>query len=420
MSLEVKRREFLAYAAALAAGGIVGCKSKAAPPKPAFQGVEPRAPGGPRYVVQLLLSGGHDPVYTVDPKTRAQVEPDIDLPRTNTITEAAGLRFGEHFAPLQKHASSIAVLNGVQVGTANHDTGVKQFVRLKTRATDVMPGALDIIGTARDTQAVGTMHLGAFMRTSHSPKFFGTSDSFYFGEDNIFDMATAQKEAAPEIAELLRSQADQVRRASPTTQDNLIQVANLLERLPAAPTFRPSRVHEDYIAQSISDSLDRASWLIANDLTRCVFVDLGLLGWDTHIQNFERQLLMNSAFVEAFSRFLTTLRTTKRGGSSLLEQTLVVAGSDLGRFPKINAMNGKDHLPQTSYFFAGYGIAGGKACGQTDRSMKGQKMSFKTGTTDAAGSIPIVDDIGTTLMRLCKMDPSLYGYAGRTLECLFA
>jgi hypothetical protein len=420
MSSELKRREFLAYAAALAAGGAVGCKSKAPQPEVLLPAIEPRVPQGPRYVVQLLLSGGHDPVYAFDPKTRSEVEPDIDLPRTNPIVEASGLRLGHHFAPLQKHADSLSVLNGVQVGTANHDTGVKQFVRLKTRATDVMPGALDIIGTARDTQAVGAMHLGAFMRTSHSPKFFGTSDSFYFGNDNIFNMATAQQKAVPEIAVLLRSQAERVRGSSPTTQDNLIQVANLLERLPETPAFAPSHALGDYTAQSISDSLDRASWLISNDLARCVFVDLGLLGWDTHIKNFERQQLMNTAFVESFSRFLTTLKQTQRGGSSLLDQTLVVAGSDLGRFPKLNAMNGKDHLPQTSYFFAGYGIAGGKTCGRTDRNMKAQRMSFKTGTSDAAGAIPIVDDIGTTLMRLCKMDPSLYGYAGETLECLFA
>jgi uncharacterized protein (DUF1501 family) len=145
-----------------------------------------------------------------------------------------------------------------------------------------------------------------------------------------------------------------------------------------------------------------------------------LLGWDTHIANEPIQTELNAAFTSSFRRFLAGLTATPSSKGTLLDETLVVAGSDLGRFPRLNAMGGKDHLPQTSYIFAGHGIAGGASHGQTDSIMKALKMSLTTGQPDDRGHIPIVDDVGTTIMRLCGLDPHEFGYAGKTIECLFA
>jgi len=380
--------------------------------------------------VQLLLSGGPDPVYTLDPKEGSEVAEGIDLPKNNIIKSAGNTRLGEHFASLEKYLDRMSVLKGVQVGTANHDTGIKQFTRLKTRATDRMPSILDIVGSARDTQALGVVNLGTLFRTGHSPKFFGTSDPFYYGPDDVFSVASKYKSDGPALAEQLRREAagllagaksvKALARPDRVTVDNLLQTAEFLSRMPNVPEFRPGRLHADYSQQSMSDSLDRTMWLIKNDLTRCVHADLGLLGWDTHIQNESRQRNMSTAFASSFSRFLAALASQSNAHGNLLDNTLVIVGADIGRFPKLNAMDGKDHLPQTNFFFAGHGIAGGTSNGHTDEMMKAVPMSFKTGKADSPGQIPLVDDIGTTVLRTCGFDPEQYGYAGRTIECILS
>src|SRR5690606_21120600 len=117
-----------------------------------------------------------------------------------------------------------------------------------------------------------------------------------------------------------------------------------------------------------------------------------------HIANAERQLRMNAAFVTHFRRFLDALAATQGAHGPLAEQTLVVAGSDLGRFPRLNDMQGKDHLPQTSFFFAGPGLSTGKAFGGTGKSMQGLALDLATGATAKGTHRPYLDDVGTTIL----------------------
>jgi len=385
----------------------------------------------PRYYVQLLLSGGHDTVYTTDPKTRGEVRADIDLPQDNRIVEAAGLRFGPGFAPLSRFAGRLAFLNGVQVGTANHETGLKQFVRLKTNVAERMPGVLDIIGRQRkQEQPVGSIHLGLLHRVQHTPSYLGAPDRFYYGERTIWDaMAEAQPEELEQLAAVLQRQGQSLRkrgggalsREGQSTSDHLEQAAALISRVAQVPAFELAPGADmDYAAQAMAEGLQRAVWLIENDLTCCVFVDLGLLGWDTHQRNAARQNEINGHFVRHFTWFLDALAARKNAHGNLAEQTAVIAGSDLGRFPRLNDMLGKDHLPQTAYFFAGPGIARGRAFGQTGPEMEANPISLSSGGSPGrtSGREIILDDIGATMMVLAGLDPQRYGYDGAVLDFL--
>ena len=69
---------------------------------------------GPRYVVVLFQRGGVDGVYTLDPKSKADVGPKVDVPYdANQIVDAGGLQFGPHYAKLARWAPKMAVLRGV-------------------------------------------------------------------------------------------------------------------------------------------------------------------------------------------------------------------------------------------------------------------------------------------------------------------
>lgn len=379
----------------------------------------------PRYFVQLFLSGGHDPVYTTDPKERSEVDADIHLPEDNTIVGVNNLRLGAHFRPLERWAGELATLNGIQLGTANHDTGFKQFVRLKTNVTSRMPTAMDIISQYRDTQPLGTAYMNLSHRGLHSPRYFGYADKFYFGSENIFDhVANSDPEDLQRVAKAIRKEAESLKRAGLTsteaavTADNFTQVADFFDRVSGLEKFTPPIRVNDYTNQAMSESFDRTLWLIENDLARCVVVDLGLLGWDTHIRNGPRQTEMNTNFVTHFDRFMGELRARKNAHGTLADQTVIIGGSDMGRFPKLNDMQGKDHLPQTSFFFSGPVFKTGTAYGGTGKQMQALPLSRKDGTTTNGTHVPILDDIGTTALHIAGLDPQRYGFHGKVLDFL--
>src|SRR5262249_21743709 len=107
----------------------------------------PARPRGPRYFCSIFLSGGVDAIYTTSPKRRADVESWVDVPYApSAIVEAGSLRLGPHLASFAPLASRLAILNGVQVHTANHNTGAEQFVRMRTRTRPEMPPIFQLIG----------------------------------------------------------------------------------------------------------------------------------------------------------------------------------------------------------------------------------------------------------------------------------
>jgi hypothetical protein len=86
-------------------------------------------------------------------------------------------------------------------------------------------------------------------------------------------------------------------------------------------------------------------------------------GWDTHGRNFAIMSEYNLPYFDlAYTALLGDLEA--RG---LLDETLVVVMSEMGRTPKINANAGRDHWTYCySVVLAGAGIRGGTAFGASD------------------------------------------------------
>jgi uncharacterized protein (DUF1501 family) len=384
-----------------------------------------RATQRARYFVQILLSGGHDTLYTTDAKTTADVDAMVTLPTDNKVTTAGEHRFGPHFAPLASWAPSLTVLNGIQVRTVNHDTGQKQFFHLKTNINEDMPGALDIIAAHRAGQPLGVAYLNLSSKVMHSPAYFGTADRFYFGQGDVFEQIarTTPAELGASARVLRRQASDLQRRAAAwgeaqQTATYLGEVADFFERVASVPPLAVTTRSPDYVAQSMAESLDRALWLLEHDLCCGVVLDLGLLGWDTHIRNESKQAEMNGYFATFFDEYLDELRGRKNAHGLLADQTVTLVGSELGRFPHQNDMLGKDHLPQTSFLFAGPGIREGRSFGRTGRRMEGLPIAYRDGAAADAGRVPVLDDVGATMLHLAGLDPERYGYSGRVCDFL--
>src|SRR5581483_1441772 len=86
-------------------------------------------------------------------------------------------------------------------------------------------------------------------------------------------------------------------------------------------------------------------------------------GWDTHTRNFPILREYNLPYFDrAYSALLQDLH--ERG---LLDETLVVVMSEMGRTPRINPAGGRDHWTYCySMLLAGGGVRGGSAYGVSD------------------------------------------------------
>src|SRR5439155_25133362 len=153
-------------------------------------------------------------------------------------------------------------------------------------------------------------------------------------------------------------------------------------------------------------------------LAQAVCVGVGFAEWDTHYNNVPLQAKWNGAFFSMFSRFLGDLETRSNARGTLADQTVIVVLSEIGRFGLINDVSGKDHFPEIPILVYGRGINGRNVFGSTGTRMEAQPISLTDGHRAAGGVLPVLDDVGTTLLAWAGMEPSVFGYHGRRLQFL--
>ena len=123
-----------------------------------------------------------------------------------------------------------------------------------------------------------------------------------------------------------------------------------------------------------------------------VYYSPGIVGWDTHEQNFK---LLRERLLPATEQTVPTLIQDLEA-RGLLDETLVVWTGEFGRTPKINKDAGRDHWPQCYTLL----MAGG-----------GLKRGFVYGASDSAAAYPkdnpcSPDDIAATMFYCMGIDPA--------------
>jgi uncharacterized protein (DUF1501 family) len=374
----------------------------------------------PAYVLFIVLGGGIDAVYTTDPKTRGEVEPDIDVPyEPSDIIATGNLRLGPHLAPLAPWAGRLAIVNNVQVRTAGHEPGFNQLLRMRMGHHARLPTLLEVIGEARDDQPIGCITLGdnRVPRQSPSPKGLGGEALLR----SLDDTAPAELEL---MARALRRQSARLEgggREAAASAVNLREAAALVERLSRVPAFRPAAwPAADGAGRAAALALQRALWIFENDLGRCV--QLNLYRWDTHFRNRAGQAQASQTFFPLLARFLSELDSRRNGRGALGASTLVLLASELGRYPRLNGFQGKDHFPEAPMLFLGAGIrvdARVGSYGRTGRQMQARPVCLETGRDRRVGGAVLdLDDIGATLLHIAGIAPRPRGYFGRVVEFL--
>jgi hypothetical protein len=374
-------------------------------------------------LVIIHLVGGPDGILTLDPKRRSEVAGWVENPLIKQNVESGNVTLGAHFAPLLPWATKMAIVKGVRVESVSHPSATWQLVRMRRRVNSNVPGILDIIARHGNGQPLGPITVGNISDRHFTPTWFpngkGKSSGRRVAEQGFEPFEAMDPDDLASLARAMRKHAHDpsLRR---TDRDGYAHVAAYLERAPQLTRF----VEEDWKPidelHKTAKGLQRVLWSLENDLTPGAMVVGSGSIWDSHHSNMLIQATMNAGFVALFARFLDQLQTRRNQHGLLAEHTTIVVSGELGRFPRVNSLDGKDHYPEMPMLFMGAGIntgSKGLVIGQTDKEMSGVPLDPSTGKLTGT-RYTTLDDIGTTLLRMFGVEPTQYGYQGRPLEPL--
>lgn len=368
----------------------------------------------PSRYLQLCIAGGMDALYSFDPKEPSQVDRRVVVPyKPDKIVHTKHHKLAPYMSPLAGQAERFALVNGIAGGTVSHEFGLTMNYYYST----------DFV-TARDVSLAGD--IGAAF--SPSPDLWEVRVGIPFavpGRGPRGKTIVLTPDSYLQSFELKRDPArfdrvtDRLRKSltsttAPNAKESVRAALTLWDRLmPSVPIAEPTidfaSLHstaellegetkaQAQLVAVIAKYVATALHLLETDVVRSVFVVIPGK-WDSHNQHHGTASSNVEIFASVLSWALERMAAHQLpGGTSLLDETLVVASSELGRFPILNVRQGKDHYPEICALFAGGGVRPGQF-GVTDGLMAGRPVSLTSGATaPKATRQPVVSDIGATI-----------------------
>ena len=378
-------------------------------------------------VICLLLFGGWSQLDTFDVKPDSPVE--TRGPYRPIASSIPSLPVCEHLPLMAQRMDRVALVRSVQSDDANHNSSLiltgHHATSGGTAVKGINPGiprdrpffmsALQHFREQREAVAASTLpnHLcvpnrlgllegyhrtgpyGGLLGARFDPVCtqFGKNGEFLFQANGVssqtLNFTPAGATLAPEITldqlhrrENLLRQFDAQRRdlqASPSVAQYGVWQQRALD-LMTSPEFRRAldlRSEEPALRERYGWNLFGQSTLLARRLVEAGVPlvtaiwdctkesqDIAGLSWDTHWDHFKAsEGWLLPGLDQALSSLLDDLQT--RG---LLDETLVVCLSEMGRTPAINGRAGRDHwVGSYCAMFAGAGIRPGTVLGRSDK-----------------------------------------------------
>ncbi len=324
--------------------------------------------GKAKNVIWLQMLGGMSHIDTLDPKTG-----DTKGPR-DPITTKAGYQLGGYLPTLAKdHSDKLAIIRSMSTKVGTHLVG-QYFCRtgydqkVTVRHPTLGAWAHHLLGKS------GTLPPSVCI--NRSPDYGHGFFSPLFAPLPIHDPETGLQfsdlDTSPEIMTkrlALLNDVDAGFRAK--FQDtNLKSYTDFYDdtvKLLGSEDLKAFQLAEEDAATRKkygTDSLGQGCLLARRLVEQGVrFVEVARTAWDMHVDLDNRLARLGGALDSALSALLSDLQA--RG---LLDSTLVVLCTEMGRTPIPNSNGGRDHHPQAfSCVLAGGPAKGGTVYGATDK-----------------------------------------------------
>ena len=389
---KISRRNLLVGGTAAAAtAGVLGTRRATA-----------ASERGAKNLIVVFASGGWDTTYSIDPKPGLS---SIDVPEGD-IEELGGIPvFTDASRPatrafFEAHAALTTVVNGMTVQSITHTDCYKRVLTGTPSDTAPDVGAITANENGRDLPAPYLV-LG---RTSFTGDYAslaaraGTANQIGTLLDPLRafppDSGDFTPRFAPDMAEaeLIREhvvgRAERVKTLRGAMGINASRYQDFIDslargdQLAAAADFGDFNYTIDLGVQS-QLALD----VLEQQISRVVQMELG--GFDTHDANMQ-QAQRQEVFFAGLSSLVDELsaRDGADAGNKLIDETVVLVVSEMGRTPLLNDNLGKDHWPVTSAMVIGGGSSGGRVLGATDDDFLSRTVDMQTGDVmDDGGSL---------------------------------
>lgn len=392
----------------------------------------PRAPHFPvkaKRIIFLFMEGAMSQMDTFEYKPQLQRD-DTKVAPGGAILTASKFRFRRHgqtgtwvsslFPNVARHVDKLCFIRGLHTDTPAHPQAVIQLHTGTALASLTRPsmGAWLLYGLGTENQ-----DLPGYLTINPSPNFGGAvnfGSAFlpaHFQGTRLNDMGEMANLRARTGASLQRRQLDLIQSmnrdlagsaGAPDQVDGVIQSYELAFRMQSrVPELldisrEPRAVLDEYGVKPGPEGSFARQCLMARRLSEAGvrFVEITQSGWDHH-NGLHQGLLRQSAMVDRPTAAL--LADLERRG--LLEDTLVLFGSEFGRMPTAQGPDGRDHnITGYPMWLAGAGVKKGFSYGATDEyGLNGVEGRMHT------------TDLHATLLALMGLDHTqlTYRYAGR-------
>ena len=414
----------------LALAGLLGQQTARA-----LSAEKPLAPHAPHFpakakrIIFVFMEGAMSGVDTFEYKPELQANDGKGGPGGGKLTASkfawkqygqTGSWFSELLPNIAQHADDLCWLRGLHTDTPAHPQAVVQLHTGSANAALTRPsmGSWLLYGLGTENQ-----DLPGYVTIDPSPNFGGAvnyGSAFlpaHFQGTKITDTGFVPNLRAASASDLQRKQLDLIQSmnreyaatpGAPDPVDGIIESYELGFRMQGkVPELldiskEPQHILDLYgIKNGPAGSFARQC-LMARRLSEAGvrFVEITQGGWDHH-NNLHKGLIDRTASVDQ----PTAALLTDLGQRGLLEDTLVLFGSEFGRLPTAQGPDGRDHnIMGYSMFLAGAGV----------------KKGFTFGATDEFGIKAIdgrmhTNDLHATLLALMGLNHEklTYRYAGR-------
>jgi hypothetical protein len=431
-SIPFSRRQALKSAGAgfgyLALAGLLGQSSAKAAPKP-LAAKEPHFKPKAKRIIFLFMQGAVSQVDTFEYKPQLQKDGGKAGPGGGTLTASkfdfkqygqTGSWFSELLPHTAQHADKMCWLRGLYTDTPAHPQAVVQLHTGSSNAALTRPsmGSWLLYGLGTENQ-----DLPGYVTINPPPNFGGAvnfGSAFlpaHYQGTRITDTGYLPNLRPQTATALQRKQLDLIQAmngdlaataGAPDAVDGVIESYELAFKMQGkVPELldiskEPQKVLDAYGVKPGPVGAFARQCLMARRLSEAGvrFVEICQPGWDHH-NNLHEGLKRNCAAVDQPTAAL--LADLEQRG--LLDETLVLFGSEFGRHPTAQGPDGRDHnITGYPMFLTGAGV----------------KQGFSYGASDDYG-IKAVDgrmhtnDLHATLLALLGLDHQelTYRYAGR-------
>lgn len=364
---ELSRRSFMTSVAR-------GCLGVSVLPMAPALGVNAPAARPAKHLIYLFMQGAMSHLDTFDTKPGSETQGE-----TKSIsTSISGVQFGEHLPELAKRARQLAVVRSMTTETGAHQQG--QYL-MRTSYKEIgsirhpfmgawvhkvhgklnkdLPGSVIVGGANR--------HPGAgYLPADFAPAPVGSAAS---GLQNTRPPGYMKDDQLQKRLRLTkRFERDFWKKYKHREVQDYLDYYNEAVKLLNSKDLSAFDIkkEKEEVRRAYGENRIGQGCLLARRLiqkkVRCVEVQYG--SWDHHRDVFTSLPERCAELDKAVSALLDDLNRT-----GLIEETMVVVGTEFGRTPKINQNAGRDHHPGAfSCVLAGAGVRAGQVYGSTDKT----------------------------------------------------